>query len=507
MSRIELLNRRYAASAAVARAGVSIIAVADGSGRAFDMALRRIVAETADEEFGPWDTVLNISKALRWRRLTQPQPLEFSSTDRAGHDELVRQVDQLRASVSFGPALDALVAASTLMLTHSSPVGPVLIRSIGEVGASDCVVLAGSRAAQARMRTWLRDSGVRVLLGGELDAADGTSITYAIGPPRNFPSSVVTAPTTDEVTFMVPSWFGDISIPRSAIAPYAEGALAIRSTVLREGHEQVHTVSEGPLSLEPVDELELQPAPDWTSVRRPDRPAEIGEVEAHKLLLAGNLALWLDDGDRIRAVDPQQPAGERVIYANVGAVGVGTYLLVRTGVNERAVLYEAALEQLGPLAREADQSQAAWKAALFERVRDDGYRRVADSLLGLGVQAAERARAWTDPSLIRPSSDSDFAILLRWLGIPSEPTTGHANRLRRAIYKASAEIREELEMAVSRADLGALDRHGFLNLEVETGGFRGILATRVLAVSPHKGLIHRRDARIPFYDGGAQWLE
>jgi hypothetical protein len=132
---------------------------------------------------------------------------------------------------------------------------------------------------------------------------------------------------------------------------------------------------------------------------------------------------------------------------------------------------------------------------------------VVNDLLALGVRSAERARAWTDPNLIRPNSDSDFEATLGWLGVPRDPAMAYANRLRRALYQASAAIRDELESAVSRADLDVLDRRGYLTLGVETAGFRGILATRVLAVSPGTALVQRRDARVPFEDGGARWLE
>lgn len=507
MNRIEALNRRYAAAATVARNGVEIILAADTGGSAFDRALRSVLGEVRDEEPGLWDEVVRISKALRWRRLTHPQPLEFNPALSEGHAQLVQHIDRVRGAVSFGPALDALASASAAMLTGDSPVGTLLTRSVAEVGASDCAVLVASRAAQTGVRDWLDPSRIRVLTAGELEEADGASLTYAIGPPRFFPAALVTAPPTDEVTFLLPAWFTDLSLPRSVISSYAEGAPRIESRVLREGTDEVPTAPDAQITPEPIDEAELQPAPAWGPIRKPNRPPEIGEVEARKLLLAGGHALWLDDGDRIRAVDPKQPAGERVIYVDVGEVGIGTFLLVRTGTTERRVLYEAALQQLGSLAQEVDQSQAAWKSALSERIRAEGYNRVVNSLLALGVRTAERVRAWTDPNLIRPNSDTDFESTLRWLDIPRDPTVGYANRLRRALYQASADIREELETAVSQADLNALDRHGSLILEVETAGFRGILATRVLAVSPNTALIQRRDARVPFEDGGARWLE
>ena len=57
------------------------------------------------------------------------------------------------------------------------------------------------------------------------------------------------------------------------------------------------------------------------------------------------------------------------------------------------------------------------------------------------------------------------------------------------------------------ADLSQLDTTGHLSLEVPSEGFRGILATRVLAVSPWTEIVPRHDARVLFEDRSGQWLE
>ena len=75
------------------------------------------------------------------------------------------------------------------------------------------------------------------------------------------------------------------------------------------------------------------------------------------------------------------------------------------------------------------------------------------------------------------------------------------------LYQVSAEIGRQLEAAVSAADLSALETTGNLSLDVKTEGFRGILATRVLAISPYSEIVSRHDARVPFEDRSGQWLE
>ena len=231
------------------------------------------------------------------------------------------------------------------------------------------------------------------------------------------------------------------------------------------------------------------------------------EVEAHKVLLSGNLAMWLDDGERIRSIDPEQPAGERVTYTEVSAVRTGTYLLLRQGTTERGALYQAAIAKLGQRSKPVQEAQTTWKHLLAKRLERDGYRRVVKQLRASGVKAADRARAWTDPNLIRPNSDHDFENLLHWLEVPIQPTFGYAAMLRKALYQASVEIGRQLEIAVSAADLTELEASGHLGLDVKAEGFRGILATRVLAVSPHSEIVSRHVARVPFEDRSGQWLE
>src|SRR5699024_11935523 len=52
---------------------------------------------------------------------------------------------------------------------------------------------------------------------------------YVVGPPRFFPSSLVTAPVTESVSFILPAWFSDRRLLHSAIAPYADGAIHLQS--------------------------------------------------------------------------------------------------------------------------------------------------------------------------------------------------------------------------------------------------------------------------------------
>lgn len=504
MSRVKALNQRYAASASLARDGVEIVAVGDPVGARLNAAVRLLLNVVRDDGSELWDDLVGAAKALRWRLLTQPQPLQFNADLRNAIEQVSRQVQRLHGAVANEALLYELVAAAQAVEESDPLVGAVLMRSIEEVGSNACVILAASTYARTGLQSWLTGSDVVVLTASDLEREQPPlEQVYVVGPPRFFRASLVTAPVIDAVSFIIPAWFGDRSIPRSAIAPYADGAITITSRVFTEGEV------EEPDSEVPESQVEDDFLPQfaWGSRQPVEREPGSEEVEAQKVLLSGNQAIWLDDGDRIRALDPGQPAGERVIYTEVSLVRAGTYLLLRRGETERGVLYQAALGLLGTKGGAADATQKAWKAALAQRLVDRGYRQVVRELRERGVKAADRARAWTDSNLVRPHSDHDFETMLQWLSIPIQPTFGHATMVRRALYQASADVREQLEKAVSGVDLAALEQDGHLSLEVEIEGLRGIVATRVLAMSPYTEIVSRHDARVPFEDRSGQWLE
>lgn len=504
MNRVKALNQLYAASATLARDGVEIVAIGDPPGARLNAAVRRLLHLVREDGPEPWDDLLGAMKSLRWRLLTQPQPVTFNADLTRGAEQVAHQVRRLRGGVADEALLDELAAAAQAVGEADSLVGTVLMRSIQEVGPSMCVVVAASNAARVGLEAWLSEADVLVLTAGDLERErPRLEQAYVVGPPRFFRSALVTAPVVDSVSFLIPAWFGDRSIPCSAIAPYADGAIQIEARVFTEG-DAGEPEWEVP---ETEGEDDFLPQFAWGTRQSAEREPTSEEVEAQKVLLSGNLAMWLDDGDRIRALDPSQPAGERVIYAEVGVVRVGTYLLLRKGDTERGVLYQAALGLLGIRGSAADATQRAWKARLAQRLVQLGYREVVRELRLRGVKSADRARAWTDSNLVRPHSDHDFEILLVWLGIPIQPTFGHATMVRRALYQASADVREQLEAAVSAVDLSALERDGNLSLDAESEGIRGIVATRVLAMSPYTEIVPRHDARVPFEDRSGQWLE
>lgn len=504
MSRANVVARRYMAASSLIHHGVSIFVVGDPAGAQLNAAIRRTLFVLGDERSQVWDDVLQAANALRWRRMTQPQPRQFQAQQPL-IDDIVRQARRLRNLVSDGALLDLIADAAVAVGETDSPAGAMLLESIQEVGADDCVVVASNGAARAGLASWLDEVGAIVLVPSELDAVEPTIETsYVVAPPSFMPSSVVTAPTTPEVTFLMPAWFGNRSLPSSTFRGHAEGQIIIKSTVYSIGDttEPENAVADD----EEVADVYF-PQPVWGTRSSGEREPTSDEVEAWKVLLAGGHGLWLDDGERIRSLDPKQPEGARVGYEAVKGIVPGTYLVLRQGETERGAMYDQAVIALGARASGILATQARWKARLDERLQLIGTRRAMTELEQLGVRSSGQVRAWADPRLICPQRDADFALLLDWLREPSQPTYGNAITLRRAVYKASADLRKELEAAVGRADLRRLEREGMLHLDLPREGFRGMIVARVLAKAPFTEIVSRHHVRVPFADGSAQWLD
>lgn len=504
MSRIEALNRRYAASSSLIQYGVEILAVGDPAGARLNAACRQLMFRVGEDGPELWEDLLGSVKSLRWRLMTHPQPIGFNPALRDGAAEVLRQTRRLRGAVTEDALLDKLAAAAAGVTTQDPVLGGTLLRSVQEVGATDCVVVAASASARAAISEWLGPEGINVVTVSSLKHMNPVEQSYAVGPPRFFGPSLVTAPMTDAVSFVMPAWFRDRQIPSSVLTPHAEGAICVRVRLSMEGD-----LAEPESRVEDEGDFveEFLPQPVWGSPESPRREPRSDEVEARRLLLSGNRGLWLDNGERIRALDPEQPAGERVVHIDVETVQVGTYLLLREGETEHEAVYQAALDRLGERSLEVAATQRAWKQRLQRRLSQMGPSRVESELRTAGVKTVERAPAWREPNLVRPQSDQDFEKLLRWLDLPVQPSFGNAVLLRREVYRTIAQIREQLESAVSAADLSALERDGHLRVDVGSAGFRGILAARVIAVSPHTEIIPRNEARVPFEDWSGQWLE
>jgi hypothetical protein len=400
---------------------------------------------------------------------------------------------------------DLLRSANALKSDATPPLGEFLLQSLNEVGGAGVIVVLNGARAAAGTRSWLQESGtaVTVLVVGDREKADHEIYdkAYMIGAPPVFGATAFGAPRARSLAYLFPSWIQDRRLPTSNFSSYAEGGITLRTQLHRIGQEAFI-----PERLRNVED-HLVPEPVWRQIK-PRLPAGEDEAQARRVLLSGGLSIMLDlEGDSIRTLGPAQPAGDRIGMRDVANVGPGTYLVLREGQTESEPLYTRALTRLAADAGSVANSQSGWKASLQEQLQALGPAEVVRRLRAQGVRAAARAPAWTAQTLARPQNDDDFAILLRWLRLPAEPYRRHADMLRRARSQASADVRDALETALGDADMNALQQAGILRLDLDLEGFAGIVATRVLAISPYLDVVPRAELRIPREDASARWLE
>jgi len=496
---------RYQAAGALAQGTIELHAVSDKAGAYLDAALKRLVIQLREEDPEIWQELLAVARQLRWRLATNPAPTAFRVRD----DELLTVLEdacQRRKLAADQPTqllLEDLARRAEHACAQDRPTGEVLLESLRDLDYESCVVVTASGRAQSATRDWFDDLGifVPVLRGSFREQSDVVEQAYAVGSPVLFGPPLLTAPRARALAYVLPSWVQDRTLPTSSLAGYAEGAIRPARKIFKIGPEPV--LDDPPA----VVGDPLAPLPVW-SRQLSSRAPRPDEALARKVLLGGGLSIMLDqDGEHIRSLYPDRPAGQRVELGDVSAVTVGSYLVLREGITQSAMLYDRAIALLGNRGPRASHSQQKWKNDLQTQLDRLGTAAVIRALERAGVRRADRAAAWTSPTLVRPQDDRDFELLLGWLGLPKQPHFELASALRRARQQASQDIREILEDAVSSAALAELERDGFLRIELDVPGFRSIIATRVLAISPELEPVHRHEIRLPREDWGARWLE
>lgn len=506
MNRMEALNRRYEISARLDGASdglVVIEAIPDPAGARFDKALRNIITSLGEDAVS-FEELISPAKALRWKRLFHAQPVTLDGRLQVLGERVIEQCSLMEGALD-DQLLDDLSKAAKCVAETDSGFADELPVWIDDVGPEECVVVVANRSDVIELREWLQRDGLQVLTAREaLSAVSDRSQMYVVGPPVFYPRALVTAAVTDEISYLVSDWFRCRKLPTSSFAEFAEKAVDVKTRVRESQTVEVANLP----AVEQSDVLdEYIPQPIWGKVGTDTPGSKSDEALARKLYLGGHFAMWLDDGQRIRSLDPSQPVGERVTYTDVESVTEGSFLLLREGASERETLYKAALDSLGHRAAHITASQTRWKCRLDDRLQHRGHWSVEDELKAFGVKACEQVRAWTDPILVRPKSKQDFRLLLEWLRVPVESTTENADMLKRVLRSESQRIRKELEDIIEYIDLDELERIGYVSLGGRNVGVRGMCATRVLAISHFKRPVARSRTRLLIKDDGGRWLE
>ena len=249
---------RYAAAGSLAANGAEIVAVEDPAGARLDAALRCVMLAARDDP-GPWDDIIQPARLLRWHLATRLQA-------DPGQDivaEIEKQERRLRSAVTDGSLLTILASAARAAAEAESPLADALLDMISRIGRESCVIVAASRPAQAALAGFGDTAGVRVLTAAELARQETcTGYAYAVGPPRFFGAPLVTAPAARSVSFVLPSWVRDRTLPSSPVTAYADsGAMLIRSSTRTVGTGSPADTEVTASGMETAEKASPQPTP------------------------------------------------------------------------------------------------------------------------------------------------------------------------------------------------------------------------------------------------------
>ena len=290
-----------------------------------------------------------------------------------------------------------------------------------------------------------------------------TGTLVVVGRPSFFTDATWNAPKAESTCF-VQYLFGG-SVTRSGGLFDDLGGLA---TPKFRSSGVSHSDSEALTTFNP-DEF-------WTTVAQNEmhRQRESGEdsIEACLLLLSGGHSLWTaaDEGSWLWGLeisDLKNPSISRIDARNVSS---GTYVLVRDQGAESEIVRQIADEEFG--AAPFRVAQQRWKDAL--RAGVDQYGGIAalrSAILRRGAKTANPA-GWLSRSAIRPNQFVDFQAACVAVGLSAdcELIWTELTRIRGCHQSAGHKIREELEDALLREDLRALEMKGELHLSSTSFG-------------------------------------
>nr|WP_159047576.1 hypothetical protein [Streptomyces antibioticus] len=508
MSRLQQLIELYRVAEEVAegRSRLELVSIADQTAWRVDQILRSLTAALGGESATPLADVVACARSLRWCLLIEPFPVRHGAARFARAREIEALATRCIRSVDDAlhePLRELILLAQAVCADTLPPTGELLLQSIREIGAEDCVViLASARAAQGTQE-WFGELDLRAQVASDTHHSQLAihDTAYYVGPPSLFRPSVTASPRARNITYLFGSWVRDRRIPRLRLAEFAEGASSLRIRTFQVGDQPAL-----PAKLASVAP-DLRPEPVWTPPPA-DRAACHDDVMARQVLLGGGLSIMLDtDGELIRALNPARPVGERVELRRVADLVPGAYLVLREGETGRDALYERTMQLLGDDSTAVEATQNEWKSALRRRLTSLGRPKVVDALRRTGLKAAGQAAAWTERTVARPQRDEDFLLLLKWLELEPDRYIANASLLRRRRSQAMADIREELERSLADADMQSLERDGCLRVVPGGTRFAGITAARVLAIAPFEVPVHKHAIRIPRDNRSARWLE
>lgn len=467
--------------AAAERAAVECHRVSHAGITASFLALNRLMSRLGDlREDDYWIPILRCLRRYRYRLASLPLPFNSPLVlDEVALLEARRSV--ARCSLIFpGYAQDAGALLASFEALAKSTDNPLLdkIKSLVRPHASTAIALKERKTADTLQSICRRDgilAHIEVVAPGDLRGGRCFDHLVVVGAASWFEDYILAAPRASKIDIVRYSCIRDAWRPQSVLMDGITG-------------RRLPPISLEPPSAYGIAAHDFQPSVELSSVVRivrnsSDEGSWNDDVPVRVAALAGEWAVFLERDDTSTVltldIDGDESDLERV---PASAVGAGTYVVLRTEGGGDYII-PLADRILGDQAATLRATQRAWKDLLRDRVRQSDLLRVCLELLDRGSRRADEQnlRNWMSPRSIQTQDPADFEAIMRLIGWESIATeTWNAmTTIRRAHRLAGNQIRRQLLEKVRAADLGELERQGWMQFELDDADGGSLTVFRV----------------------------
>lgn len=514
MGEIAAVNRVYQNCRDLLDGRVEMVAIDDPIGAAFDKRLRMAERRCRNEELVSCSAVLQILKAIRWRRAVTITPLEYQPSLEKSLEKARDELQMVAELADESEFLEEVVELAFRMANETSPLAQDLIDQCEDVGCAHSLVVVKGVGVAQEYEKWLARYRIQVLPQSYfLRTVSCVEKAFLIGPPFFYGNSLLKAGRAPEMAVNFPSWISGRKLRQSPLEPFYKQRFTLTlkdfSVIAPEGSESSIASTEdcSDLSYEPREPEEQFSLFDWPdSVNSGGFCASSSSPaveEARLYLLAGGKEVYLEvDGESVRCVDLDLQDDRRVTFTRIGDLEEGDYILLGMGENEKGVVYTKVAEKFPSAA----ETQALWKSKLRERLDRYGEGEVERKLRIRGVNLHIRYYDWTAPFFIHPRNESHFRALLDYLNFPIDEYVHNAKLFRLEMRREERANRRKLENLISHEAAEELRSQGFVYLNPKDDGSSGLFAGRLIGVSPRSYRVSRTILRVPRDSNRAEGL-
>jgi hypothetical protein len=527
---VATLTQIYSSAAlrtVAAKTSVYLLPVFDLAGSSF-RGISLGLSEREPDEGSPLAAFCYAARGFQWALLTDPVPMAagnaFASEKLRAMKELLPLVTTTVSKEASARARELVCIAELPALQDEMPLTDALLGELDVLGDSAIVVVPRARQVEA-LRAWLtskRGTRVEVLSASFASSEVGlfTDTYLALGPPEIYSSQgrstlgqMVRGPGSEVLSFLYPTWSRPSHGPR--VSPISSGSLSEMnehspSYFAREcepigNGDCIESTSPALHQVLPLDRSEVRVLLETIE----DDAAAASQgilIECLRVELAQGFFAFLEEGTgSVRTVRIDGNV-RQIIRRPVSHLEVGEVLSLRIGTSEPTELRQRALEILGRVESEGVMaSQGEWKQRLGAAGDLYGWHELDGMLRKLGVIVEGQEKRWATPLAIRPRSDSDFRILLTFLGYDEGMqaiVVANARRLLKAVREATYEMTAQLQRALVAAAPNEL-RDGCSITIVHEGRFlRSVFVGPIVAMGTRTHLVTESSVHVAL--GGGQ---